>query len=288
MGAAAAVSGSVGGLTKHALVETREFLVEDVRCRCRPSGWSALEQSKAYGVVFVRSGCFHRRVNGVDMFADPTVVYFERPGDEQQISHPVAGDSCTAVYLSESLLAQVRGGEPGLPDRPLATDPSLDLRQRLLLTLIAPQNDAEEIVEAVISLAADVLERSVPRQVAAGRPATALARRRVVDIAREALAERPAAGVLELAAFAAVSPHHLSRVFKAETGQPISGYRNRLRVRLALERIAQGESCLARLAADLGFSDHGHLSRVVRRELGETPSRLRARLGSPSRVDGFG
>ncbi len=273
----------MGGLTKHALAETREFLVEDVSCRSRPSGWSDLEESHAYGLIFVRSGCFHRRVNGVDMFADPTVVYFERPGDEQQISHPVAGDSCTAVYLCESLLAQVRGGDPNLPDRPLATDAALDMRQRLLLTLIAGESDAEDIVEAVVSLAADVLERSSPRHVASGRPATALARRRVVDTAREALAERPAAGVLELAAFAAVSPHHLSRVFKAETGEPISRYRNRLRVRLALERIAQGESCLARIAADLGFSDQGHLSRVVRQEVGETPSRLRARLDPAAR-----
>ena len=85
-------------------------------------------------------------------------------------------------------------------------------------------------------------------------------------------------GVVALAQRIAVSPHHLSRVFKAETGETISRYRNRLRVRLALERLAEGEPCLARLAAELGFADQAHLSRVVRRELGTTPSDLRARL----------
>ena len=84
--------------------------------------------------------------------------------------------------------------------------------------------------------------------------------------------------MLELANLVAVSPHHLSRVFKAETGETISRYRNRLRVRLTLERLAEGELCLARLAAELGFADQAHLARVVRRELGATPSLLRERL----------
>ena len=207
----------------------------------------------------------------------PTVVYFERPDDEQQIAHPAGGDSCTALYLSEAMLAALVGGEPGLPDEPLASDADTDLRQRLLLAAVV-RGDAGDVAEAVVELAADVLERSAPQRVAAGRPATALARRRIVGDAREALVANPRAGVLELANLVAVSPHHLSRVFKAETGETISRYRNRLRVRLTLERLAEGELCLARLAAELGFADQAHLARVVRRELGATPSLLRERL----------
>jgi AraC-like DNA-binding protein len=92
---------------------------------------------------------------------------------------------------------------------------------------------------------------------ASGRPATAAASRRVVSAAREALASSPSAGVIELARRVAVSPHHLSRVFKAETGP-----------------------CLARLTADLGFADQAHLARVVRQELGATLSSFRGRLAS--------
>jgi transcriptional regulator GlxA family with amidase domain len=84
----------------------------------------------------------------------------------------------------------------------------------------------------------------------------------------------------ELAGRVALSPHHLSRVFKAETGETISRYRNRLRVRLALERLADGERCLARLAADLGFVDQAHLARVVRSEVGASPSELRRRFAA--------
>ena len=265
-------------LTKHALVETGDFAVEDVECRCGSARWSPPEQSLAYGIVFVRSGCFHRLLNGIETFVDSTVAYFERPGDEQQISHLAGGDSCTAVYLSARLLASVHGGEEWLPDRTVRTTPALDLRHRLLLGLVGSGSDEAEAAEAVVALVADLLDESDPKPVASGRPATALARRRAVAVAREVLCEHPTAGVLELARRAAVSPHHLSRVFKAETGETISRYRNRLRVRLALERLAEGEPCLARLAADLGFSDQAHLSRVVRAELGDPASHLRAQL----------
>ena len=81
--------------------------------------------------------------------------------------------------------------------------------------------------------------------------------------------------VVALARRLAVSPHHLSRVFVAETGETISRYRNRVRTRLAMERIADGEASLARIAAELSFADHAHLTRVVRREVGRTPSDLR-------------
>ena len=159
----------------------------------------------------------------------------------------------------------------------MATEPATDLQHRLLLTLIASTDDGG-VADAVVAAAAAVLSHAAPKRVEAGRPATALARRRVVAEARELLVENPAASVIELARQAAVSPHHLSRVFKAETGETVSRYRNRLRVRLALERIAEGEACLARLAADLGFADQAHLARVVGNELGMPPSALRRRL----------
>ena len=265
-------------LAKTVLVDGGDLALETVECRCGETGWSPPEVGTRYAIVFVRRGCFHRRLNGADSFVDPAVLYFERPGDEQQISHPTeGGDSCTALYLSEEALAELWGGEPGLPEAPLPSDGSTDLRQRLLVTALVRGDDAE-VAEALITLAAAVLERSSSRRVSSGRPSTVRTRRRVVDETREALSEDPTADLVELARRVAVSPHHLSRVFKAETGETISRYRNRLRIRLALERLAEGEPRLARLAADLGFADQAHLARVVRQELGVTPSLLREHL----------
>jgi len=268
------------GLSKTALAESPDFVLEMVECGCGTTGWSAPESVGRYGIVLVRRGCFRRRLNGSESFVDPALVYFERPEDEQQIAHPVAGgDSCTALYLSEALLTTIWGGDLGLPDGPVASDGATDLNQRLLLTAVL-RGDTGDVAEVVVDLASRVLERSAPKRVSSGRPATLQARRRLVGEAREALSENPRAGVVELAHRLAVSPHHLSRVFRSETGETISRYRNRLRVRLALELLAEGEPRLARLAAELGFADQAHLARVVRRELGATPSLLRERLAT--------
>jgi AraC-like DNA-binding protein len=261
-------------LKKRRLAATDDFVVEAVECSCGAADWSAPESAATYGIVFARRGCFRRLVNGVETFVDPTVVYFERPTDEQQIAHPAGGDACTALYPSEELLASLWGGELGLPRTPVPTGPMTDLRHRLLFAAVSTR-DAADAAEAVVSLLAGELERSAPKRVAAGRPRTVLARRRVVWGVREALVEDPASSVIELARRVAVSPHHLSRIFKDETGETVSRYRNRLRLRLALERIADGERRLARVAADLGFADQAHLARVVRNELGTTPSQLR-------------
>ncbi len=142
--------------------------------------------------------------------------------------------------------------------------------------------DPLETEERVILLVSHVLSGAAPARVSAGRPATAAARRRLADAARAAIAAEPRIGLIELARRLAVSPHHLSRLFRAGTGETVSEYRNRIRVRLALERLAEGDRRLARLAAELGFSDHAHLTRVVRREAGAPPALLRALLGPPA------
>jgi AraC-like DNA-binding protein len=84
--------------------------------------------------------------------------------------------------------------------------------------------------------------------------------------------------LLDLAQALAVSPHHLSRIFRQATGHTIARHRMRLRARSALERLGDGEHDLARLAADVGFADQGHLCRVIRSETGVTPSTLRKAL----------
>ena len=267
-------------LTKTVLAKTADLEVRDVRCRTYLSSWSPPEQSVRFVVVFVRRGCFWRSAGGRESLLDSTIAYFSRPGDEQRFAHPRdGGDTCTAIHLSKDLLASIWGGEPGLPERPAFTTPRLDLEQRLLVSKARGADD-DEATERVVSLVADVLEQSEPERVAAGRPATAADRARVVAAAREALAADPRLDLLELARRVAVSPHHLSRQFRAVTGGTVTRHRNRLRVRLALDRLAEGEPSLARLAAELGFADQAHLARVVRAETGSPPSHLRAVLSA--------
>ena len=266
-------------LRKRELLDEPGLRLEDVRCTEDVSSWSTPELSKGYAVVFVCRGCFRRRVNGAEALLDPAVVYFETPGQEQQVAHPrEGGDACTAFALSAEIAAELCGGDPELPTEPLFSDAAVDLQHRKLLA--TSSTDVFEITERALTMLAEVLERAYPARVASGRPCTVAARERGVEAAREVIASDPRVGLLALARFVAISPHHLSRIFSERTGESISRYRNRIRVRLVLDRLADGETSLARLALELGFADQAHLARVVRSEVGEAPSRLRPLLAA--------
>jgi AraC-like DNA-binding protein len=253
--------------------------VADVACRHTAGRGDEDEHSARHGIVFVRRGCFVRVVEGAEELLDATAAYCMNPGAEVRYDHPHDdGDDCTALFLSPRLAAALWGGDPQLPARALRTSSRIDLEHRLLLAAARRGEDPDEQVERAIALGAAALEGADARRVAAGRPATARARRALADGAREALVADPDRSLLDLAGALAVSPHHLSRVFASVVGHTISRHRMILRARAALERVAGGERDLARLAADVGFADQSHLARVVRRETGRPPSALRALL----------
>jgi AraC-like DNA-binding protein len=126
-----------------------------------------------------------------------------------------------------------------------------------------------------------ILDRLAPHAAAPGpfRAATAVVHRRLVAEAREVLADgRYAYGLSEIAARVHCSPHHLSRVFRAVTGETLTEHRNRMRVRAVLGDLQDGADCLRTLAAHYGFADQAHLTRVVRRHLGRPPSAVQRML----------
>jgi AraC-like DNA-binding protein len=282
-------------LSMHTIVRREGVELTDVACRHPRGRGHAEEQTTGHTIVFIRRGCFIRSADGVESVLDPTVAYCMNAGAEQRYDHPGDdGDDCTSLVLDPDLIASLWGGEQQLPSRPLHTSPEIDLEHRLLLSAARDGKDPHELVERALLLTAGALEQSDPRPLTSGRPATARARGAAADGAREILAGDPERSLPDLARELTVSPHHLSRVFRAATGHTISRHRMRLRARAALERLAGGERDLARLAADLNFADQSHLCRVIRRETGSTPAALRNalagdRLGSldaPSLVSG--
>ena len=70
----------------------------------------------------------------------------------------------------------------------------------------------------------------------------------------------------------AVSPFHLCRVFRDQTGYSLHGFQIELRLRMALDRLDDFRGDLSRLAVDLGFAHHSHLTRCFRRAFGSTPT----------------
>jgi AraC-like DNA-binding protein len=226
-----------------------------------------------------RSVRWPRSANGVVSVLDPTVACFVNPGEEQRYDHPHDdGDECTAIGVDTALAAAVHGGDPDLPVGAVSISPALDLAHRTLLAAARRGDDEHQLYERALRLITAVLHSAAPGRVASGSLGSARARHALAAAAREALAERPERTLPELARELTVSPHHLSRVFSAITGQTISRHRMRLRTRAVLERLAAGEDDLARLAADLSFTDQSHLYRVVRSETDVAPSALRRLL----------
>jgi AraC-like DNA-binding protein len=267
-------------LSKRVILDTDAVTIEDFACRHPGRRGDAVEPTTRHALVFVRRGCFIRSVDGVESLLDPTLAYCMSPGEEERFDHPrTSGDDCTAIALAPALAASLWGGDETYPPGPLPVPPSLDLGHRLLLASGPEASDQAHLVEQAITLVGATLEQADLRRVGAGRPATARAGRLLVQGARELLAAEPGYPLPALARTLAVSPHHLSRIFRAATGDTISRHRMRLRVRAALERLAGGESDLARLAADVGFADQSHLCRVFRAETGRPPSALREAIG---------
>lgn len=260
---------------QHLTFATPAISVYRVDCPGHHRGWSTPEEIDHYGLVLIRQGVFLRRVNGVENVAERSVAYIELPGQEQQVAHPAGGDACTWISFHRGMWCSMFGDI-----RIDAAPVHLDARQHLwhlLLTrdhVSADPDVAEEL--AIRLVGASALPReSRPRN--GRRSGTNLARKRLVDQARQALASDPNLSLVQVATQLAVSPHHLSRVFSAELGRTFSRHRSNLRIRLALDRLLDDEP-LSRVAADTGFADHGHLTRAIKTELGETPSVLRRLL----------
>ncbi len=72
-----------------------------------------------------------------------------------------------------------------------------------------------------------------------------------------------------------LSPHHLRRVFKAETGQTLYTFLLHARLERACELLADEKSSVTEVAARCGFYDAAHLSRHFRRAYGCSPGELR-------------
>ncbi len=239
-------------------LNTPDVRVWDVACSHPPAAWAQTEVATRSALVFARSGVFRRRGRHGEDVIEPGVAYLQRAGEEDEFAHPHGGDACTSIGVSDELLTSLLR-EPRLPAGVIATT----AREDLALRTLRSEDDA-------VALLVSVLSRRVPSRLA--RPSTAAARRSLAADAREALAIDPSLGLVELGRLVGSSPHHLSRVFRAEVGVSISRYRRELRLRRALDGL---DGSLARVAADAGFSDHAHLSREARALLGVTPSELR-------------
>ena len=98
----------------------------------------------------------------------------------------------------------------------------------------------------------------------------------VETVARMLRADPDAGDLVALARAASLSPSHLSRIFKEQTGVSISRFRNQQRLQRFLLLYGRGQRTTALAAAlEAGFGSYAQFHRVFREQVGRSPSALR-------------
>jgi AraC family L-rhamnose operon transcriptional activator RhaR len=84
--------------------------------------------------------------------------------------------------------------------------------------------------------------------------------------------------VTDLAAAVAVSPAHLSRLFRAVVGRPPMAHLSALRAEAAATRLLRSDEPVSSVGAAVGWSDPNYFARRFRAHFGTSPSGFRERV----------
>lgn len=190
-------------------------------------------------------------------------------------------DGLTAMRLSRNLAYQVRPGRQSVRESLVVSGGRLDTRDtdpafwllspRILFRVYLASLQEGDSEALAVSATALVGQVSCSHGLAPSRGAVARARRLLVTNP-ETFAR---ASLHDIADASAVSPFHLARSFRRQTGLSLHQYRLRLRLAAVLARLSGGEHDLPGLAHDHGFCSQSHLGAVFLREVGITPSQAR-------------
>lgn len=284
-------AGAIPGLGLDWLFKTPDIGV--VRWDCSETGRRELSEEKLqlwHVVSFVHGGAFILHTEGRTAMIDPTSVVLYNPGVPSRTEHPFGCcDHGSAIVVRQGALSDVMAHhDPAALESPRGLFPGSHtqglsrayLFQRLLLQrLKAGTAEPLAVEEAALGILGEVAEgcgRTRGRSHSLHRD-PARARRGYAEDTKALLQDRfrEPLRLDDIARALHVSPYHLSRLFKAQTGVPVHRYLNRLRLRHALEGIAERNVDLTRLALDLGFSSHSHFTAAFRKEFGITPREAR-------------
>ncbi|HEY9016218.1 MAG TPA: AraC family transcriptional regulator, partial [Gemmatimonadales bacterium] len=233
-------------------------------------------------VSFIHSGAFVLHIRGRSAVIDATSVLLHNPGEPFRAEHPFGcRDRGSSIVIQPELLLDLLGPDGLFPATHVHGLFRAQLLQRLLVRSLRNGMPREPmaIEEAALKVLREVLKGDAPQapERRAVRREPSRARRRYAEDAKALLQQRfrERLQLEDIARSLYVSPYHLCRLFREETGVPIHSYLNRLRLREALEPIAEGEADLSELAAGLGFSSHSHFTAAFRKELGISPRQVK-------------
>lgn len=242
-----------------------------------------------YCFVFPRNACWIEHEGCRPFVADATTVPLYNPGRSyRRAAIDPTGDFTdwfsVAPGVVREMVSKFDPDAAGRSDRlftrgVVTASAGMFLAQRQVFNHVT-QSDVADVLfveEAVIGVLADVVGAAYEAP-ASGAAATRVdvAARVQARLGRTFLNKE---SVSDLAASVGVSPFHLCRVFRRETGYSLHQYRTELRLRWSLQPLADGVDILT-VAIAAGFSHHSHFTSAFRRTFGVRPSEFRQVTGA--------
>ena len=272
-------------MTERLLFSSALFTIAEFACPPEDEAWLDVNviESASPLVVFPHLPVGVRPEGSPPVLATPNLAMLYNPGQTyERCLRDARGDECIWIALHppavEALEAagggRLRDGRMTVAYAP--ADRLTYLHHHLLARHL--RGDAPDpllVEETTMRLVRSVLGQEAPG--GARRHVTSSVHHELAEAAKALVAISPAGqqGLHELASRLRVSPFHLARVFRTETGFSLHQYRTQLRLRLALERLPESGGALTSLAIDLGFASHSHFTDTFRREFGVAPSAVR-------------
>ena len=271
-------------MTERVLFSSALFSIAEFSCPPEDEAWLDVNVivSASPLVVFPHVPVGVRPEGCERLLATPNLAMLYNPGQTyERWLRDARGDECIWIALHAPALetletdnATIRDGRMTVAHAP--ADRLTYLHHHLLARhLRGNAADPLLVEETTMRLVRSVLGRQ--QAAAARRRGTSAAHYELAETAKTLLAASLShqLGLHELAAQLRVSPFHLARVFRSQTGFSLHQYRTQLRLRLALERLPESGGVLTSLALDLGFASHSHFTDSFRREFGVSPSAVR-------------
>jgi AraC-like DNA-binding protein len=225
-------------------------------------------------VVFPRTRVLIEQDGAHPVLVTPNDVVYYRPHQRYRRGlRDERGDRSLWLEVAPALFERAPAG----PASPCTA------RTYLLAVSVARHLRAEPAPDRLLAeeAALRLLDRAVAgtaRAGAARRERTRADHADLAEAAKELLTARMAEplSLRRVAAALFVSPFHLARVFRSQTGFSLTGYVHGLRLRAAVDRLAaEPDADLSRLALDLGYCSASHFSDRFRTAFGRPPSTLR-------------
>lgn len=271
------------------LLRTDLMRVLDYRC----SGHDGQDEiPQGHEIVLTRAGAFQRRDTHGVFLADPNQVLFYNQGQPFDISHPIGGRDATTVFIfAPSLLIEIiRTYNPAVENNPgrvfqrshITFSTQLQALQYRLLHAGKIHVDLLELEEQIITATGEIIRalyRDYPDRPQRLSSRTSRAHADQTYAVRIFLNAHVQSHLQleQISSAVHLSPYHLCRVFKQNTGMTLHQYIRRLRLFNAAEQILENPNTrLDLLALEYGFSNHGNFSTAFRQTFGINPSTLRS------------